>query len=101
MGISTVIKSVPGTRLRRLDLRVLLAFTAIYVLWGATFLAIRIAVLEVPPFFSSGVRFFIAGALVCIHASARTAQSFGHPVAQHRNHRGVHVRGDLWSALLG
>jgi drug/metabolite transporter (DMT)-like permease len=45
-------------------MRVLLAFAAIYVLWGATFLAIRIAVLEIPPFFSSGVRFLIAGALL-------------------------------------
>jgi drug/metabolite transporter (DMT)-like permease len=49
-----------------MDLRVLLAFTAIYVLWGATFLAIRIAVLEIPPFFSSGVRFLIAGALLYV-----------------------------------
>ena len=39
-----------------------LAFAAIYILWGATFLAIRVAVLEIPPFFTAGVRFFIAGA---------------------------------------
>jgi drug/metabolite transporter (DMT)-like permease len=42
--------------------RVVLAFLAIYLLWGATFLAIRVAVLELPPFFASGVRFLIAGA---------------------------------------
>jgi len=41
---------------------VLLAFGAIYFLWGATFLAIRIAVLEVPPFLTAGVRFLVAGA---------------------------------------
>ncbi len=46
------------------DLRVFLAFAAIYVLWGATFLAIRITVLELPPLFSSGLRFLIAGALL-------------------------------------
>jgi len=46
---------------RGLDVRMLLAFFAIYFLWGATFLAIRIAVLEIPPFFTAGVRFFIAG----------------------------------------
>lgn len=40
---------------------IFLAFFAIYVLWGSTFLAIRIAVLEVPPFFAAGTRFFIAG----------------------------------------
>jgi drug/metabolite transporter (DMT)-like permease len=58
----------PGARiqltaaLRGVDWRVLLAFSAIYFLWGATFLAIRIAVLEVPPFLTAGLRFFIAGA---------------------------------------
>jgi drug/metabolite transporter (DMT)-like permease len=40
----------------------LLAFAAIYFLWGATFLAIRVAVLEIPPFFTAGVRFLVAGA---------------------------------------
>jgi len=49
---------------RRLDARVALAFAAIYLLWGATFLAIRIAVLEVPPLFGGGLRFLIAGALL-------------------------------------
>ena len=66
MAISAVISEAPADRYGRMDLRVLLAFTAIYVLWGATFLAIRIAVLEIPPFFSSGVRFLIAGALLYV-----------------------------------
>lgn len=48
----------------RLDLRELLAFGAIYFLWGATFLAIRIAVLVIPPFFTAGLRFGTAGALL-------------------------------------
>jgi drug/metabolite transporter (DMT)-like permease len=52
-------------------MRVLLAFAAIYILWGATFLAIRIAVLEIPPFFSSGVRFLIAGALLYVFMRLR------------------------------
>jgi drug/metabolite transporter (DMT)-like permease len=47
-----------------LDVRVLLAFTAIYVLWGSTYLAIRIAVQQVPPLFAAGVRFFLAGTLL-------------------------------------
>lgn len=47
-----------------LDMRVVLAFFAIYVLWGATFLAIRVAVLEVPPLLMAGLRFFIAGSLL-------------------------------------
>ena len=52
----------PALRGRSVELRVVLAFLAIYLLWGATFLAIRIAVLEVPPFLMAGLRFFIAGA---------------------------------------
>lgn len=48
----------------RLDARVALAFGAIYVLWGGTFLAIRVAVLQLPPFFASGVRFLIAGGVL-------------------------------------
>jgi drug/metabolite transporter (DMT)-like permease len=47
-----------------LDIRVLLAFVAIYVLWGTTFLAIRVAVQEVPPLFAAGTRFFVAGVLL-------------------------------------
>lgn len=46
------------------DVRVVLAFLAIYFLWGATFLAIRVAVLEIPPFFTAGLRFFTAGSLL-------------------------------------
>ena len=42
----------------------ILAFFAIYVLWGTTFLAIRIAVEELPPLFAAGSRFFIAGVLL-------------------------------------
>jgi len=42
-------------------IRVILAFFAIYFLWGTTFLGIRIAVEEMPPLFAAGVRFFTAG----------------------------------------
>jgi drug/metabolite transporter (DMT)-like permease len=45
-------------------IRMILSFFAIYVLWGTTFLAIRIAVEELPPFFAAGTRFFIAGVVL-------------------------------------
>jgi len=64
MESSAVIGKVPGRRAGGLDIRVLLAFLAIYFLWGATFLAIRVAVLEIPPFFTAGLRFFTAGSLL-------------------------------------
>jgi drug/metabolite transporter (DMT)-like permease len=47
-----------------LDVRVALAFFAIYVLWGGTFLAIRVAVLQIPPLFTAGLRFFVAGSVL-------------------------------------
>jgi drug/metabolite transporter (DMT)-like permease len=48
-----------------------MAFLAIYVLWGTTFLAIRIAVHEVPPLFAAGVRFFTAGVLLYVFTRLR------------------------------
>jgi len=45
-------------------IRMILAFFAIYVLWGTTFLAIRIAVEELPPLFAAGARFFTAGVVL-------------------------------------
>jgi len=64
MGTLEVIDKLPSSRERRLELRLVLAFFAIYFLWGATFLAIRIAVLEIPPFFTAGLRFFTAGVVL-------------------------------------
>src|ERR1700754_4933644 len=49
---------------RSVDLRVILAFLTIYILWGTTFLAIRVAVREVPPLFAAGTRMFLAGAIL-------------------------------------
>jgi drug/metabolite transporter (DMT)-like permease len=45
-------------------LRLIAAFFAIYFLWGTTFLAIRIAVEELPPLFAAGARFFTAGVVL-------------------------------------
>jgi drug/metabolite transporter (DMT)-like permease len=71
METSEVIDKVPYGRARSIDVRVLLAFFAIYFLWGATFLAIRIAVLQIPPFFTAGVRFFTAGSLLYLFLRLR------------------------------
>jgi drug/metabolite transporter (DMT)-like permease len=49
--------------------RVLLAFAAVYVIWGSTYLAIRFAIETLPPFLMAGVRFLIAGAI--LYAVAR------------------------------
>ena len=40
------------------------ALAIVYVVWGSTYLAIRVMVEEMPPFVSAGVRFLMAGLLV-------------------------------------
>ena len=53
--------SAPPTASRA---RFLLAFAAVYLIWGSTYLAIRFAIETVPPFLVGGFRFVIAGALM-------------------------------------
>ncbi|HMJ66399.1 MAG TPA: EamA family transporter [Candidatus Binatia bacterium] len=45
---------------------VVLAFAAIYIIWGSTYLAIRVAVETLPPFLAGGCRFFAAGGLMFV-----------------------------------
>src|SRR5690348_3073995 len=44
--------------------KTLLAFAIIYLVWGTTFLAIRVGVREVPPFLLAAIRFLIAGGVL-------------------------------------
>ena len=44
--------------------KLLLAFSIIYLVWGSTFLAIRVGVREVPPFLLAGMRFVLAGTIL-------------------------------------
>ncbi len=44
--------------------RVILAFAAIYLLWGSTYLGIRYAVETIPPFLMAGTRHLTAGLLL-------------------------------------
>ena len=45
-------------------LKIVAAFLAIYLIWGTTFLGIRIAVETIPPFLMAGLRFFLAGGVM-------------------------------------
>lgn len=44
--------------------KIVAAFAVIYLVWGSTFLAIRVGVREVPPFLLAGMRFVAAGVLL-------------------------------------
>jgi drug/metabolite transporter (DMT)-like permease len=46
------------------DVKTVLAFAAIYIIWGSTFFAIRILVRTVPVFLAAGLRFAIAGLIL-------------------------------------
>lgn len=43
---------------------IILAFAAVYVLWGSTYLAIRYAIDTLPPFLMAATRFLIAGGIL-------------------------------------
>lgn len=58
-------------RARRARLTLLVAFFAVYVFWGSTYLAIRFAVETLPPFLMAGARFLVAGGLLLAWALAR------------------------------
>lgn len=47
---------------------IILAFFAIYVIWGSTYLLNKIAVTELPPFMLASIRFITAGILIFIIA---------------------------------
>ena len=44
--------------------KIILAFAAIYIIWGSTYFFNKLLVLEVPPFLSAGVRFICASLLI-------------------------------------
>jgi drug/metabolite transporter (DMT)-like permease len=60
-----------SARHRGLGVKLALAFVAIYVIWGSTYLAIRYAVETIPPLVTVGVRQGIAGAIMLAWAWAR------------------------------
>ncbi len=64
MSDSVVTSPVSLSNAGSFRLRLIAAFFAIYFLWGTTFLAIRVAVEELPPLFAAGSRFFLAGVVL-------------------------------------
>jgi drug/metabolite transporter (DMT)-like permease len=55
----------------RLDVRLVVALTALYVIWGSTYLAMRFAVVGLPPFGMAGTRFVLAGGALLAITRAR------------------------------
>lgn len=70
------------------------AFAAVYLIWGSTYLAIRVAVQTLPPFTMAGVRHVLAGAVM--YAWLRTR---GEPRPQRVHWKAAAIIGTL--LLLG
>jgi drug/metabolite transporter (DMT)-like permease len=61
------------TRPTGLDVRLLLALGAVYVVWGSTYYAMRVAVSGLPPMMMGALRFVIAGVILLVVARGRGA----------------------------
>jgi drug/metabolite transporter (DMT)-like permease len=62
-----------GSRSSSLGFRIGLGLATIYVVWGSTFLAIRLAVETIPPLFMCSLRWLLAGAVLYAFARWRGA----------------------------
>jgi drug/metabolite transporter (DMT)-like permease len=47
---------------------IIVAFAALYLIWGSTYLGILFAIQSIPPFLMAGARFFLAGAIMYVGA---------------------------------
>jgi len=73
--------------------RVILAFLAMYLIWGSTYLAIRWGIESIPPFMMIGSRFMIGGLLLYWFARVR-----GAPRPSRREWRAAAIPGTLMLA---
>src|SRR5436853_3922640 len=53
-----------GFMAARTRIRIIVAFAALYLIWGSTYLGIRFAIETIPPFLMAGTRFLIAGIIM-------------------------------------
>ena len=54
----------PAQIAKRNSMRIILAFAAVYVLWGSTYLFIKYAIETIPPFLLGASRFVVSGGLL-------------------------------------
>ena len=64
-------------------LKVALAFATVYIVWGSTYLAIRVGVRQLPPLLFAGARFAAAGLILALYARF-TGQAFPRPAREWR-----------------
>lgn len=72
-GTVVTTTSVPVLSTPRIDLRLVACLAAVYVIWGSTYLAMGIAVVDLPPLLMACARFGFAGAVMLVVARQRGA----------------------------
>lgn len=73
-GLPAISQGMPIPLWRRAFTWRALAFAAVYVIWGSTYLGIRVGVETIPPFLLAGGRSFVAGGLLLVVCLARGAR---------------------------
>lgn len=73
LAIGTLMQRSEGYRAGAVGL----ALASVYILWGSTYLAIRISLESIPPFFMAGFRFFVTGTLLYLFLRLRGAKAPG------------------------
>ncbi|MDO8752269.1 MAG: EamA family transporter, partial [Anaerolineales bacterium] len=54
--------------------KIWLALLALYIVWGSTYLGIKVAIETIPPFFHAGIRFLISGIILVVWQRAAGQQ---------------------------
>jgi drug/metabolite transporter (DMT)-like permease len=67
------------------------ALWIVYIVWGSTYLAIRVAVETLPPLLMAGVRFLIAGGVIFLWLRIRKGKGAGH----------LSWREAFWATVIG
>jgi len=60
----------PPSSAKPARLLLILAFAAVYLLWGSTYLAIKYAIVTMPPLLMAGARFVVAGSILALAGRA-------------------------------
>lgn len=79
---------MPESAARPSAAKILAAFAAVYVVWGSTYLAIRVAIESLPPLLMAGARFLLAGGLLYAFMRLR-----GEPAPERRHWRSTAIVG--------
>jgi len=61
---------------KKFNIKIILSFAAVYIIWGTTYLAIKIGIADMPPFFMAMWRYLIAGVLLLGYSMARKQHIF-------------------------